>query len=266
MLTTHYMDEAQALADRLAVISAGQVVAEGTPATIGGRDQARARIRFELPDGCHPADLPLDAALTGDGPGHHRDRGADGGAARSHRVGTAPGRGAGRAHRGPAQPGRRLPAPHRRDRAERKGARDGHRHPPSPPAPAARYHSPALRHDAALAWHQVRYEQLSFWRNPQSAFFTFVFPVVIIVLFGGLFRCAGRSSYFYGLSVAAVLRAHDRGDVRAGLVLQPARHRAGHPAAGGHPQAGPGHARCPPGATSSACWRTASWSASWTSR
>ena len=39
MLTTHYMDEAQALADRLAVISAGQMVAEGTPATIGGRDR-----------------------------------------------------------------------------------------------------------------------------------------------------------------------------------------------------------------------------------
>jgi len=57
------------------------------------------------------------------------------------------------------------------------------------------------RRDAALAWHQVRYEQLSFWRNPQSAFFTFVFPVVIIVLFGALFRSAGRTSYYYGLSV-----------------------------------------------------------------
>jgi len=58
----------------------------------------------------------------------------------------------------------------------------------------------ARRHDAALAWHQVRYEQLSFWRNPQSAFFTFVFPVVIITIFGALFRAGGRSSYFYGLS------------------------------------------------------------------
>ena len=67
MLTTHYMDEAQALADRLAVISAGQVVAEGTPATISGRDQARARIHFELPGGCQPEDLPLDAAMAGDG-------------------------------------------------------------------------------------------------------------------------------------------------------------------------------------------------------
>ena len=30
-LTTHYMDEAQALADRVAVIAAGEIVAEGTP-------------------------------------------------------------------------------------------------------------------------------------------------------------------------------------------------------------------------------------------
>src|ERR1700735_368941 len=52
----------------------------------------------------------------------------------------------------------------------------------------------------SLLWHQVRYEQLSFWRNPQSAFFTFVFPVVIITLFGALFHGVGRSSYFYGLS------------------------------------------------------------------
>ena len=37
----------------------------------------------------------------------------------------------------------------------------------------------------ALLWHQIRYEQLSFWRNPQSAFFTFLFPVVIIAIFGG---------------------------------------------------------------------------------
>ena len=40
MLTTHYMDEAQALADQVAVISDGQIVAEGTLATIGGRDTA----------------------------------------------------------------------------------------------------------------------------------------------------------------------------------------------------------------------------------
>ena len=56
------------------------------------------------------------------------------------------------------------------------------------------------RRDLALLWHQIRYEQLSFWRNPQSAFFTFAFPVVIIMVFGALFRGASGSSYFYGLS------------------------------------------------------------------
>ncbi len=58
----------------------------------------------------------------------------------------------------------------------------------------------ARRGDLALVWHQVRYEQLSFWRNPQSAFFTFAFPVVIIIIFGALFGRAGPSPYFYGLS------------------------------------------------------------------
>jgi ABC-2 type transport system ATP-binding protein len=58
LLTTHYMDEAQNLADRVAVIADGRIVAEGTPATLGNRDVARAHIRFRLPDGCElPADL-----------------------------------------------------------------------------------------------------------------------------------------------------------------------------------------------------------------
>jgi ABC-2 type transport system ATP-binding protein len=44
LLTTHYMDEAQYLADRVAVIAAGRFVAEGTPATLAGRNTARARL------------------------------------------------------------------------------------------------------------------------------------------------------------------------------------------------------------------------------
>jgi ABC-2 type transport system ATP-binding protein len=60
-LTTHYMDEAEALADRIAVLSAGRIVAEGTPTTLGGRDRAAYRITFGLPAGAGIADLPVAA-------------------------------------------------------------------------------------------------------------------------------------------------------------------------------------------------------------
>ena len=54
LLTTHYMDEAQHLADRVAVIAAGRIVAEGTPGTLGDRNRAEARIRYRVPDGAVP--------------------------------------------------------------------------------------------------------------------------------------------------------------------------------------------------------------------
>ena len=57
-LTTHYMDEAENLADRIAVIAAGRIVAEGTPGTLGGRERMAARIRFTLPDGLGAGTLP----------------------------------------------------------------------------------------------------------------------------------------------------------------------------------------------------------------
>src|SRR5262245_5858272 len=53
-LTTHYMDEAQHLADRVAVIAKGEIVAQGAPSTIGGRHQAESVIRFRRPDGQLP--------------------------------------------------------------------------------------------------------------------------------------------------------------------------------------------------------------------
>jgi ABC-2 type transport system ATP-binding protein len=57
-LTTHYMDEAEYLADRIAVIADGRIVAEGPPKTLGGRDRMTSAIRFTLPDGWVAADLP----------------------------------------------------------------------------------------------------------------------------------------------------------------------------------------------------------------
>ena len=52
------MDEAQALADRVAVMVDGRIVALGTPAEIGGRDTAPTEIAFALPAGVGLGDLP----------------------------------------------------------------------------------------------------------------------------------------------------------------------------------------------------------------
>jgi len=45
-LTTHYMDEAQRLADRVAIIAGGEVVARGTPEDLGDRDSQPAKISY----------------------------------------------------------------------------------------------------------------------------------------------------------------------------------------------------------------------------
>jgi ABC-2 type transport system ATP-binding protein len=60
LLTTHYMDEAQNLADRVAIMAGGRIVAEGDPESLGGRDVAEAVVSFRLPDGARLADLPGD--------------------------------------------------------------------------------------------------------------------------------------------------------------------------------------------------------------
>jgi ABC-2 type transport system ATP-binding protein len=59
VLTTHYMDEAQYLADRICVIAAGKVVAEGTPETLRAGTEQRTRIRFEMPAGMDATALPI---------------------------------------------------------------------------------------------------------------------------------------------------------------------------------------------------------------
>src|SRR5215204_557820 len=58
LLTTHYMDEAQSLADRVAILAAGRIVASGSPASLGGRDVAEAEISFRLPAGAGLDELP----------------------------------------------------------------------------------------------------------------------------------------------------------------------------------------------------------------
>ena len=41
--------------------------------------------------------------------------------------------------------------------------------------------------DLALALRQVRYENLAFWRNPAAAFFTFILPLMFLVILNAIF-------------------------------------------------------------------------------
>ncbi len=67
-LTTHYMDEAQQLADRVTIIARGEIVARGTPEDLGNRDEEPARISFRLPAGLTAEQIPLQvAAANGQG-------------------------------------------------------------------------------------------------------------------------------------------------------------------------------------------------------
>jgi ABC-2 type transport system ATP-binding protein len=51
LLTTHYMDEAQALADRIVIMARGEIVAEGTPDDIRSRIDRGTTVRFRVPEG-----------------------------------------------------------------------------------------------------------------------------------------------------------------------------------------------------------------------
>ncbi|MGW6568497.1 ATP-binding cassette domain-containing protein [Streptomyces sp. NPDC054975] len=57
VLTTHYLEEAETLADRLAIMHQGRIVLSGTPAEVTAARPAR--IRFTLPEGVEPGRLPL---------------------------------------------------------------------------------------------------------------------------------------------------------------------------------------------------------------
>ena len=67
LLTTHYMDEVEALADRVAVLSKANIVATGTPSSLGGRDSGMVTIRFGLPEGVEVGELPVGASTVVDG-------------------------------------------------------------------------------------------------------------------------------------------------------------------------------------------------------
>jgi ABC-2 type transport system ATP-binding protein len=62
LLTTHYMDEAQHLADRVVVIAKGSIIAEGTPDTIGRDLEQEAVVSFRLDGARHEFRTPTPTA------------------------------------------------------------------------------------------------------------------------------------------------------------------------------------------------------------
>src|ERR1700759_4257864 len=71
-LTTHFMDEAQALSDRVAVMRGGEIIASGRPDEIGGRNLRPAEIRFALPSTWSLGDIPDGAPAGGEIPADRR--------------------------------------------------------------------------------------------------------------------------------------------------------------------------------------------------
>ncbi len=133
VLTTHYLDEAQQLADRVAVIREGALV---TDRDAGGADRRRAGCRDPLSRE-RPRGDPDDGRADAPARRADRPRARRGPRARSARGAPAHARG-------------RLPGAGRRGRRSARGMR--------------------------LFWHELRMQQLVFWRNRESAVFIFVFP------------------------------------------------------------------------------------------
>ena len=212
------MDEAQYLADRVAVIAAGRIVAEGPPATLGDRNLARARIRYRLPGGADSAGRAwrrrTPRRLHGD---HVRDVVRD-----LHQLtGWA-------LDNGIALDGLEVTRPSLEDvyLALTGGTR-------------------GRRHDHAAADRvQIRYVNKAFWRNPASAFFTFAFPLMFLVIFTSLLghytvqigsRTVNTSTYYVAsmASFAVITACFNNIAISGHLPARARRAQAGtrHPAA-----------------------------------
>ena len=208
MLTTHYMDEVEALADRVAVLNNAEIVAAGTPTSIGGRDSSEVTIRFLLPDGVAVSDIPV--AVDSLEQGLVEIRTGDELRLLHELTGWA------------------LEHDHAltglsvvrvtledvylhltRDAAEpiEKRSNEHDARPMPPPVTACRHPDPpASFHglsDVRLVGRQVWYEQLSFWLNPLGAFFTLGFSVIFLVLLGAI---AGNSKIGSGYGAVKLVQ------------------------------------------------------------
>ena len=163
VLTTHYMEEAEALADRVAVVVAGRIVAEGIPETLGGRDRRAGQDSLHAPRGLStPSSCPtsLGGRVSVDDGDHVEIADAD-----------------------LACLGGLLDWA--RDRAPRSARSDGRASEPRGRLSQADGRGPMS--DARLVWHEFRYERRAFLRDPQALFFSVGLPLLYVVIFVSLF-------------------------------------------------------------------------------
>ena len=143
LLTTHYLDEAQALADRVAIVKDGAIVAEGPPAELAPPSSGY-RVSYESGGRRveHQTDDPTDLLhrLTGDA----------------------------------LQRGERLEGLE----VARPSLEDVYLELTEDDEPMT---------GLALAWEQFRLERKLFWRNPSAAFFSFVLPLMLLLLVASVF-------------------------------------------------------------------------------
>ncbi|GGS78093.1 ABC transporter [Planobispora rosea] len=66
LLTSHYLDEVETLAGRIAVIARGKIVAEGSPKTLGGRATAVSTVQWVGEDGLHTIETDTPAKAVAD--------------------------------------------------------------------------------------------------------------------------------------------------------------------------------------------------------
>ena len=150
LLTTHYLDEAQQLADRVAVLRAGEIIRMGPPSELTAAT-TKVEIRYR-------SDGELVTVQTEEPTRVLYDLTS----ARGRRGPRARGpRGAPRDARG------RLPRADGRERHARCRRRRGTR--------------------VRLFWHQLKAEQRIFWRNRESAVFIFIFPPMLFLLLGAVY-------------------------------------------------------------------------------
>ena len=190
VLTTHYLDEAEALADRIAVIAAGRIVAGGD-AGHPGRPGQRGR-----PGRLGPARRSAP---------HRRDRHADG---HDRGTGRRVRRRDPRAHRHQADARGRLPGPHRGGRGRRAVMTHG----TISAGARTRTGEAALPGAWQLGMARGGVEVKTFFRDKMAVAFIFGLPSILLVLLGSIF---GSQAAAQGVTVGQLFTA---GMIAGGLM------------------------------------------------